>query len=126
MLKKSDNISSLCRGGAINIFNIINYKNQGNKTLIQILSLRVVFVVDQKYSIQLILNLHQVTLRAMIQLLKYFNNRKGYTLDQENSPDTKKGLSSGMYWYSCLDVRPYELKWYESVRERLNNKKVPL
>lgn len=83
-------------------------------------------MVDQKYSIQLILNLHQVTLRAMIQLLKYFNNRKGYTLDQENSPDTKKGLSSGMYWYSCLDVRPYELKWYESVRERLNNEKVPL
>lgn len=30
-----------------------------------------------------------------------------------------------MYWYSCLDVRPYELKWYESVRERLNNEKVP-
>lgn len=56
----------------------------------------VIFVVSLIYTIQFTLNLCQVTLRTMIQLHKYLNNRKGHTLDQENCPDTRKGTGSGV------------------------------
>lgn len=52
----------------------------------------------------------------------YLLKRKEHAPSRENSPDTRKGIGSGIHWYSCLDISlSCELKWYESVKERLSN-----